>query len=208
MRRPEGAMGDDLRGLDELLGTTRGAAPGAARSVRPRRRAGRRPRGADGHRGDGAAGHRAAPGGSPAATSRCAGWRPGDGGADAAHGSTRCPRIPASASRPCRTTTSWSPPRASASSSSWTAFGTRCSTALMEGMADAIRNATPEQLEANRQMVRDLDSLLRRRLDGDEPTQGEVDDVPGRTTAPSSRVPRPSTTSWTSWRTGWPRCSR
>lgn len=47
---------------------------------------------------------------------------------------------------------------------------------LMEGMADAIKNATPEQLEANRQMVRDLEQLLHRRLDGDEPAQSQVDD--------------------------------
>lgn len=47
---------------------------------------------------------------------------------------------------------------------------------MMSGMADAIRDATPEQLEANREMVRDLEQLLSRRLTGDEPSQGEVDD--------------------------------
>jgi uncharacterized protein with von Willebrand factor type A (vWA) domain len=47
---------------------------------------------------------------------------------------------------------------------------------LMSGMADAIRNATPEQLEANREMVRDLEQLLSRRLNGDEPDQAEVDE--------------------------------
>jgi len=47
---------------------------------------------------------------------------------------------------------------------------------IMEGLADAIRNATPEQLAANREMVRDLEQLLHRRLDGQEPDQGEVDD--------------------------------
>ena len=47
--------------------------------------------------------------------------------------------------------------------------------AAFQGMADAIRDATPEQLAANREMVRDLDSLLTRRLAGDEPSQDEVD---------------------------------
>ena len=52
--------------------------------------------------------------------------------------------------------------------------------AAFEGMADAIAGATPEQLAANREMVRDLDSLLSRRLAGDEPSQDEVDDFLAR----------------------------
>ncbi len=47
--------------------------------------------------------------------------------------------------------------------------------AAFQGMADAIKGATPEQLAANREMVRDLDRLLQRRLAGDEPTGEEVD---------------------------------
>ncbi len=47
--------------------------------------------------------------------------------------------------------------------------------AAFQGMSDAIRGATPEQLAANREMVRDLDRLLSRRLAGDEPPQAEVD---------------------------------
>jgi uncharacterized protein with von Willebrand factor type A (vWA) domain len=47
--------------------------------------------------------------------------------------------------------------------------------AAFQGMSEAIRGATPEQLAANREMVRDLDRLLSRRLAGDEPAQDEVD---------------------------------
>ncbi|CAN5593450.1 VWA domain-containing protein [soil metagenome] len=43
------------------------------------------------------------------------------------------------------------------------------------GLSEAIQNATPEQLAANREMVRDLDRLLRERLDGGEPSQERVD---------------------------------
>lgn len=45
-----------------------------------------------------------------------------------------------------------------------------------QGMSEAIAGATPEQLAANREMVRDLDRLLTRRLHDDEPEQAEVDD--------------------------------
>jgi uncharacterized protein with von Willebrand factor type A (vWA) domain len=47
--------------------------------------------------------------------------------------------------------------------------------AWFEGMSQALRNATPEQLAASREMVRDLDQLLRDRLDGNEPSQERVD---------------------------------
>ena len=49
-----------------------------------------------------------------------------------------------------------------------------------EGLSESIRSATPEQLAANREMVRDLDRLLRERLDGREPDQSEVDDFLAR----------------------------
>ena len=52
--------------------------------------------------------------------------------------------------------------------------------AAFQGMSDAIRGATPEQLAANREMVRDLDRLLNRRLAGDEPSQDDVDAFLGR----------------------------
>lgn len=47
--------------------------------------------------------------------------------------------------------------------------------ATFQGMAEAIRDATPEELAANRQMVRDLDRLLSARLAGDEPSQDAID---------------------------------
>jgi uncharacterized protein with von Willebrand factor type A (vWA) domain len=40
---------------------------------------------------------------------------------------------------------------------------------VAEGMADAIRNLTPQDLAANREMVRDLDRLLQERLAGGDP---------------------------------------
>ncbi len=52
--------------------------------------------------------------------------------------------------------------------------------AAFQGMSDAIRGATPEQLAANREMVRDLDRLLNRRLAGDEPSAADVDAFLGR----------------------------
>ena len=46
---------------------------------------------------------------------------------------------------------------------------------LFGGLSEAIRSATPEQVAANREMVRDLERLLRERLDGKEPSQERVD---------------------------------
>ena len=40
------------------------------------------------------------------------------------------------------------------------------------GMADSIRSMTPEDLAANREMVRDLNDLMRQRLGGSEPDVG------------------------------------
>jgi len=44
-----------------------------------------------------------------------------------------------------------------------------------EGLSEAIQDVTPEQLAANREMVRDLNRLLQERLDGNEPSQDRVD---------------------------------
>ena len=46
---------------------------------------------------------------------------------------------------------------------------------MFQGLSDAIANATPEQLAANRDMVRDLNKLLGDRLAGDEPSRDRVD---------------------------------
>jgi uncharacterized protein with von Willebrand factor type A (vWA) domain len=47
---------------------------------------------------------------------------------------------------------------------------------FVEGLSEAIQGTTPEELQANREMVRDLNSLLEDRLEGREPSQDEVDD--------------------------------
>lgn len=46
---------------------------------------------------------------------------------------------------------------------------------MFQGLSDAIQNVTPEQLAANREMIRDLNKLLGERLAGDEPSQDRVD---------------------------------
>ncbi len=47
---------------------------------------------------------------------------------------------------------------------------------FVDGLSEAIQGTTPEDLAANREMVRDLNSLLEERLDGREPGQDQVDD--------------------------------
>ena len=47
---------------------------------------------------------------------------------------------------------------------------------FVDGLSQAIQGTTPEDLQANREMVRDLNSLLEERLEGREPGQDEVDD--------------------------------
>ncbi len=47
---------------------------------------------------------------------------------------------------------------------------------FVDGLSEAIQGTTPEELAANRDMVRDLNSLLEERLDGREPSQDQVDD--------------------------------
>src|SRR5438445_12715948 len=46
---------------------------------------------------------------------------------------------------------------------------------FVEGLSEAIQGTTPEDLAANRDMVRDLNSLLEERLEGREPSQDDVD---------------------------------
>jgi uncharacterized protein with von Willebrand factor type A (vWA) domain len=47
---------------------------------------------------------------------------------------------------------------------------------ISQGLADAVRSMKPEDLEPQREMVKDLNQLLSRRAQGDEPSQGEVDE--------------------------------
>ena len=46
---------------------------------------------------------------------------------------------------------------------------------FVDGLSEAIQGTTPEDLAANREMVRDLNSLLEERLEGREPSQDDVD---------------------------------
>ena len=47
---------------------------------------------------------------------------------------------------------------------------------FVDGLSEAIQGTTPEDLAANREMVRDLNELLEQRLEGREPSQDQVDD--------------------------------
>jgi uncharacterized protein with von Willebrand factor type A (vWA) domain len=51
---------------------------------------------------------------------------------------------------------------------------------FVEGLSEAIQGTTAEDLQANRDMVRDLNELLEDRLDGREPSQDRVDDFLAR----------------------------
>ena len=46
---------------------------------------------------------------------------------------------------------------------------------LSQGLADAVKGLQPEDLAAQREMVRDLNDLLAKRISGREPTQDEMD---------------------------------
>ena len=69
--------------------------------------------------------------------------------------------------------------RATASRRCSRSFAGQVLDSMFEGLSQAIRDATPEQLAANRDMVRDLNRLLSERLAGDEPAQDRVDRLPG-----------------------------
>jgi uncharacterized protein with von Willebrand factor type A (vWA) domain len=51
---------------------------------------------------------------------------------------------------------------------------------FVEGLSEAIQGTTPEDLQANRDMVRDLNELLEQRLEGREPSQADVDEFLGK----------------------------
>ena len=77
---------------------------------------------------------------------------------------------------------------------------------FVQGMGDAIRSMTPEDLAANRDMVRDLNELIRERIGGDEPGRpasswpSTAGSFPGaQTLRRHHRAAR---------RSAWPRCSR
>ncbi len=51
---------------------------------------------------------------------------------------------------------------------------------FVDGLSEAIQGTTPEELDANRDMVRDLNALLEERLEGREPSQDQVDEFLGK----------------------------
>jgi uncharacterized protein with von Willebrand factor type A (vWA) domain len=50
---------------------------------------------------------------------------------------------------------------------------------FVQGLSETIQATTPEQLDANRAMVRDLNDLLEQRLEGRDPSQDQVDEFLG-----------------------------
>ncbi|MEO5964229.1 MAG: VWA domain-containing protein, partial [Candidatus Limnocylindrales bacterium] len=46
---------------------------------------------------------------------------------------------------------------------------------MSQGLSDAVKSMKPEDLDAQREMVRDLNGLLARRVQGEEPSQTDVD---------------------------------
>ena len=46
---------------------------------------------------------------------------------------------------------------------------------MSQGLADAVKSMKPEDLEPQREMVRELNGLLERRAQGDEPSQADID---------------------------------
>ena len=75
--------------------------------------------------------------------------------------------------------------------------------AQFSGLSDALKGMTQDDLAANRDMIRELNSLLQERLAGNEPTFP----TSCRATAASSRAHTRSTTSSSSSPRAWPRCS-
>ncbi len=47
---------------------------------------------------------------------------------------------------------------------------------FVQGLSESIQATTPEELDSNRAMVRDLNALLEERLEGNEPSQHQVDE--------------------------------
>ena len=143
-----------------------GAAPrGAARAIRARRRPGRHPAGARRDRRPGARGRRARLERSASRRGRrrrslarrCSGTWP----RKRLDSWTGCPHDIGERIRGLRDYDFLEPDARSGSTSWSSASAARCSTSSSAGMADAIRSMTPEDLAANREMVRDLNELIR-----------------------------------------------
>ena len=92
-----------------------------------------------------------------------------DVAAPARPASTRSRPTSASGSATCASTTSSSRTPASGSTSSSSDSSKQVLDQFVSGMSDAIRSMTPEDLAANREMVRDLNELIRERIGGARP---------------------------------------
>ena len=153
-----------------------------SRGARIDRRGGARRRpattGRGGSAGDGAVG-RGGPGrraGRRASQRRAAAVDAPRHGGEAAR-PARCPAARRRRPHPrsSRSTTSWSPTPASGSTQLVERLPRQVLDQYMRGLSDAIKSVTPDDLAANREMVRDLNRLLQDRLDGGDP---DVSDVP------------------------------
>ena len=87
--------------------------------------------------------------------------------------STRCRPTRRPDPRADRSTTSWSPMPASGSTTWWSGCGARSSTSTWPGCRTRSPASRPEDLAANREMVRDLNGLLQERLAGRDPDASE-----------------------------------
>ena len=151
-------LGDVRRELDEIVAQERA---GVERRLEPRRR---RPRA--GRRRVDALRRSTAEARPPTPTSRscCATWlRSGS------ISWTPCRTTSASGSASCASTTSWSPMPATRFDELVERLGKQVLDQYVGGMSDAIRSITPEDLAANREMVRDLNQLIRERIGGGDP---------------------------------------
>ena len=199
-----------LRGLNELLRRLAERARGAAVALSARRRAGRHPRGAGRDRQ-----HRAARARTPhrrcgarrrrSRTSSCASMA-SDIAARAPGAARRAARrTSAAGSAACPTTTSWTRTRAQRFEELLDQLRKQVLDAQFAGLSDALKGMTPEDLAANRDMVRELNALLQERLAGGEP---DVSPTSCRSYGSVFPGARRSTTSSSSSPRAWPRCSR
>ncbi len=199
-------MRGDLAGSARPDGTARAAARGAAGALPARRRPRRRPARARGDRGGGA-GRRASAASTrrrgptratrtrvtarPTRTcARCCATSPRGGSTS----STPCRATSASGSAACEEYDFLEPAARERFDELVERLRSRSSTSSWRGCPTRSESMTPEDLAANREMVRDLNELIRERIGGANPMPASS----SPSTAASSRAPGPSTTSSTS----------
>ena len=98
---------------------------------------------------------------------------PRRGGQAARPARRACRPTSASGSAACRTTTSWSPNARERFDELVKRLQGQVLDQFVAGMSEAIQSMTPEDLAANREMVRDLNELLRERIGGGDPDASE-----------------------------------